>query len=104
MSANHSASEHGILVVRVGGHRGKDALPHARLGPSGKALVDRLVFAVTLRQVVPVGTDWTTHKPRSKAVVSFVAFGFHGDPRPSNLEPHESYLRPVPETLNVDSS
>jgi hypothetical protein len=37
-------------------------------------------------------------------VGKFAAFGFHGGSRSSNLEPHESKVKPVPESLNVDWS
>jgi hypothetical protein len=54
MGANHGAVEHELLVVRIACQVVKNPLPDAGFGPSGETLMHGFVFAVTLRQVMPM--------------------------------------------------
>jgi hypothetical protein len=64
MGANHSAIEHEILIVRIARQILKDPLPHARFGLPSELLMHGFLLAITLRQVVPVGTRADHRKNR----------------------------------------
>ena len=53
MGPHDGAVDHGVFVVRVGCQKFEHRAPHAALGPSAKARVNRLPIAEALRQVAP---------------------------------------------------
>jgi len=119
VGADQGGIEHQILVVGIAGERGEDLLPDAGLGPAREALVDGLVLAVSLRNVLPTragpqNPQNTVHKPtviaacpagitglaRQKIrnpiplrIRKFVPLGHRWNSRSKNLESYESHIQ-----------